>query len=325
MHRRVFSLSVSLSLVATSAAGAQTFVPDAGRIIVEQTDVDRRPIDVAATPDDFATGDGDLILLEERKLFFLRTNSSLTATSNATLSDGGDGDIYFLQEFSGGVRTTLGAAEKLSVYAETGFNVRAYVDEDRLNSSVAFLRVGAGQRLDRQILGGDLIVGGDASIELIRDEFFNEAINDQLTLAGYAASPRQLELAGQSLSLTPRVLAAVTIGDVSDYNKLEILGGANAGLLLSGENIPEPLRNKSTLLASAALYARYYPSFFDDVPGIDDRFDLGLRLGVGAQYALFEQLVARTNVGFTLQTSTVDQLDYSELAGTVGAWLEYRF
>ncbi len=317
--RTLLPAAAMISLANAQVSAQVTTPPQQGRIIVEQADRDRsdRPVFEAPQAEDFLTGEGDLILLDKVDLFFLRTDSQLNLTSNATLSDDGDADLYLVQEFSGGVRALLD--EKIAVYAETGFNVRLYVDNDELNSSVAFLRSGASTRI-----GPDdgFIIGGDVSFDLIRDDFFGDDINDQVTLDAYIAKP--IVVQGGALTITPRATGLVVFGDVSDFNKAEAIVGTDVAYRFLGEDVPQAIRNRLLVVGSASGFGRYYFDFFEEFTN-ETRTDFGLRGAGGLRYLFNDHISARAELGLAYQTSSVDQLDYFEAALSGGVWLEYRF
>jgi hypothetical protein len=258
-----------------------------------------------------------LILLDEAELFFARTETTLTLTGNAELADGGQEDAFLLQDFSGGIRTVLD--DRWAVYAETGFNARLYLDNNDLDATVAFLRFGGSSRFGES---QRLIAGGDVSFDLIRSDFFDEAINDQITFDAYAAYP--IGYRGNRLTITPRATIIGVVGDVSDFNKVELVGGVDGAYGVTGEEAPEALRDKLLFLATASVGGRYYPDFFEEFTG-STRSDLFVRVTAGARYFFNDDVAAKVDGSVLIQQSSIGLLDYAEASLGGGIWLEYHF
>jgi|GEM_PF-6511210 len=242
----------------------------------------------------FVTGDGDLLLLDDRKHFTFRSTTDLVYTSNARLSDDNRVDDTYLRE-----EVALRAATRLDqtwdVFAETGAIFTRFSDETDLNSDTLFVRIGASTPWE----GGTL--GGSITGNFIHEDGFGDDLIDQLVLTGFYLKPYRL---GDDWTLNTRVVASQTWADPHDFTNFRLTLGAD---------LIRPVYRKVLWISGVDVYGSWYADYFTDSAAItEDRHDLGLRARTELRWNICENAALRGILGYNLQDSTIDFLDFGE-------------
>ncbi len=270
----------------------------------------RGPGDPAADPtraleEQFLTGDGDLLLLKERDFFELRSVSDFVFTSNARLSDDDRvEDVYFREEVA--LRASTQIDRKWDVYAEGGVILTRFFDENDLNTNVAFARVGASTPLD----GG--VIGGSLTGNFIYDDEFDDRLINQFVITGFYVKPYALE---NDWLLVPRIVTSYTVADPDNFSFLNLTLGAD---------LVKPLSADVAWITGVDLYGNWYKDYFEETLG-ESRDDYGLRARTELRWSICEGATLRGILGYNVQDSSIDFLDYNEFTAAASLLLTVDF
>ncbi len=255
----------------------------------------------------FVTGDGDLLLLDDREHFTLRSVTDFVYTSNARLSDDNRvSDTYLREEVA--LRAATRLDQTWDVFAESGAIFTRFSDETDLNSDTLFARIGASTPWKGGTLGGSL------AGNFIHEDGFGDDLIDQLVLTGYYLKSYRLE---DNWTLGTRVIASQTWTDPHDFTNLRLTLGAD---------LIRPVHRKVVWISGVDVYASWYADYFPNSPAVtEDRNDLGLRARTELRWNICENASLRGILGYNFQDSTIDFLDYGERTAGLSLLLTLDF
>lgn len=255
----------------------------------------------------FVTGDGDLLLLDDRKHFNVRSVTDFVYTSNARLSDDNRVDDTYLRE-EVALRASTRLDQTWDVYAEGGAVFTRFSDETDLNSDTLFARIGASTPWS----GGT--VGGSLTGNFIYEDGFGDQLIDQLVLTGFYLKPYRL---GDDWTLSTRVVASQTWADPHDFT--------NARLTL-GADLIRPVHRRVVWISGVDVYGSWYADYFSGSAAVnDDRHDYGLRARTELRWNLCDNAALRGVLGYNLQDSSIGFLDYGERTAGLSLLLTMDF
>jgi hypothetical protein len=294
-----------LSLAAVSAAHGQIDIS-----VNNQAFENRGPSGPAADPtraieERYLTGDGDLLLLQEREFFQLRSISDLVYTSNAFLSDDNrTSDTYFREEVA--LRVSTQVDRTWDLYAEGGVVFTRFFDETDLNTNVPFARVGASTPVGGGVLGGSL------TGNFIHDDEFDDNLINQFVVTGFYVKPYELS---PDWLLVPRVVWSYTLADPDNFTFFN---------LSVGTDLIHPLSKNVAWITGVDLYGNFYKDYFSEALD-DDRRDYGVRARTELRWTLCPNATLRGIVGLNHQDSTISFLDYDEFNAAASLLLTVEF
>ncbi|GJL88186.1 MAG: hypothetical protein DHS20C03_18950 [Minwuia thermotolerans] len=258
----------------------------------------------AITKESFATGRGDIFLLQKRKLFEVSLSGETGHSTNAFLSDDQrESDTYLRERAALSVGTII--AQAYSVGASISAESTQFLNNGQLGSNVISTRLSGSRSIGTVSLG--LTTGG----AVVLNDDFDEVVRqiDLLMTAATEAKVTELVQASASVAL------GYVIADPDDFS--HVRGIANA-------RVSMPLRNDVEVSLYGSGTVRRFRNFFRQ-NFTEDRQDLTTRAGVNLNYALFPAVAILADVSGVANFSTLDAFHYSALDASLRVEARFAF
>lgn len=298
------ALIAAAALVAASTASAQTAPPPGN--LDDRVREQIRPLTERDRTEAMLTGDTDLVLLRQTKLFALRGGVNLSLTDNALLSPTNRSTDLTVQA-SAGLRVGTRIGGMVDLFADASVSGVRYVENPGLGYSALTGAVGAAARL------GPVDVSATYLPSIVYSRDFGTRQITQHRFRGDASAP----IAAGKFQIVPSASIERALSSPSDYRNWAY----SADLTVS-----RALSNRVPVLAYAGVgyERREYDNYFFDFLGVDRRDDL-LRAQAGIVWRPRAWADIRAGYSYARNKSTSDVNGYRAHSGTLGFSAQLRF